>query len=214
LPGRDPRVKVHGLLRTGTNYVAALFERNFHVVSLGPDEGGWKHGPIDAVPGILAVATLKSPYTWLASFYEWERIHDRSHATTIMEFAHAPVTHPRLAETWAPRDPIDAWNRCTESWIEAARQGRVLLVRYEDVIADFAGELGRFERFSRARRRRRVLSDIAERVDNWPTPRPRQPLDRARYRSDADLAINPDLVALIDRRLDHGLVASLGYTRA
>jgi len=54
-------VKVHGLLRTGTNYVSALLGENLDVQVLGPEKGGWKHGPIDMAEGVTTVVVVKSP---------------------------------------------------------------------------------------------------------------------------------------------------------
>jgi hypothetical protein len=222
VPGTDVRrlfrgtreVKVHGLLRTGTNYIAALLQENFRVRALGPDEGGWKHGPIQVGSSAIVVVTFKSPYTWLTSFYDWERIHERTRATTLLEFASAPVTHPRLAEVWAPTDPLDAWNRTTTNWLHDAGQRNFLIVRYEDMISDVAAELGRFESFSSARRRHEVIADIEQRVDTWPTPNPRGPLDRSRYRAGNGSGVEADVRTLMDQRLDPALLTSLGYRDA
>lgn len=208
---RRPRVKVHGLLRTGTNYMAALLHENFRLSVLDVDEGGWKHGPIQRATGTSCVVTFKSPYTWLESFYEWERIHNRTDAPTLLDFARAPITHPRLVEAWAPEDPVDAWNRSTAAWLLAAEDHQVLVVRYEDLLGDLERELARFEEFCPAHRRHRVGVDIPGRVDTWPTPRPRRPLNRDRYRSGIPSVLEPAVRDLLIDRLDHSLLSKLGY---
>jgi len=63
------------------------------------------------------------------------------------------VSHPRLTDVWGARDPIDAWNKANASWVGAEATGDVLVVRYEDVIADIGRELDRFTRASPTRRR-------------------------------------------------------------
>lgn len=202
-------VKVHGLLRTGTNYVSALLGENLDIQVLGPEKGGWKHGPIDETDGVTFVVVAKSPYTWLESFYNWERIRERTVAATLTEFASSPVSHPQLARVWQASDPVDAWNKATASWVGAERSGHVLVVRYEDVIADVGHELDRFtERFPTPRRHRTPV-DIASRVGpGWKTV---GPVDRDRYSTGASPGLDDELVALLEARLDPELMRSLHY---
>ena len=202
-------MKVHGLLRTGTNYVSALLGENLDVVVLGPEKGGWKHGPIQETDGVTVVVVAKSPYTWLESFYNWELIRERTKAATLTEFAFAPVSHPQLASVWGATDPVDAWNRATASWLGAEENGDVLVVRYEDVIADVGRELDRFtERFP-TRRRHRVAVDIDSRVGpGWKTV---GPVDRDHYTAGAGPDLPTDLVTRLDARLDPDVMRRLRY---
>ena len=91
-------VKVHGLLRTGTNYVSALLGENLDVWVLGPEKGGWKHGPIEQADDVSVVVVVKNPYTWLESFYQWELIRRRTEADTVTEFASSPLSHPATGQ--------------------------------------------------------------------------------------------------------------------
>jgi len=210
---RRQKVKVYGLLRCGTNYLSALVEQNYRVRALGPDDGGWKHGPIAAPPEVVPLLITKDPYTWLESFHEWERIHNRT-AAPLLEFATAPLTHLRLAQVWSATDPIDAWNKATRSWLEAVAARDVLVVRYEDLLEDFRAELQRFEHRHRARRRSPGLSDISERVDVWETPLPRRELDRQRYRPGEGPPLDPAVRRVLDARLERDLLDALGYLPA
>jgi hypothetical protein len=208
LSSRRRVVKVHGLLRTGTNYVSALLGENLFVHVLGPEDGGWKHGPIDEAPGMVFVVVVKSPSAWLESFYKWELIRGRTKSPSLADFAISPVSHPQLARVWNARDPIDAWNKATAGWVAAQQTGNVLLVRYEDVIVDIGRELDRFTaRFPTTRRHRRPV-DIESRVGpGWKTV---GPVDRHHY-TGAPPGLDPELMALLDARLDQELVRSLGY---
>lgn len=211
-------VKVHGLLRTGTNYLSAVVGENLDVTVLGPENGGWKHGPIEPAPGVGVVVVVKSPFTWLESFYNWERIRQRTEAPTLTEFAEAPVSHPELARVWRAHDPVDAWNKATASWVAAsaagadAAGGDVVVVRYEDVIADLAGTLDRVTERIPARRRHRRPVDIEDRVGpGWKTV---GPVDRDHYGTDGtDGAgqVDEDLVRAVRARLDLDLARSLRY---
>jgi hypothetical protein len=212
LPVVVPDIKIHGLPRTGTNYLSALLEQNFKARVLGGDVGGWKHGRIAPAPFTVYVVLVKNPYTWLLSFRAWEEIHGRTAAATLHEFAASPVTHPRFAAEWHPRDPIDAWNTATRFWLEAATQPNVVVVRYEDLLADFAAQLSRVGETCGAVPRRATLTNLEERIDTWNTPRPRAPFNRARYLDDGiPEEYDDDALDLLGRRLDPQLVHALGY---
>ena len=202
-------VKVHGLLRTGTNYASALLGENFFVHVLGPDKGGWKHGPINESEGVIFVVVVKSPYTWLESFYNWELIRGRTEAATLAEFVSAPVSHPQLAQAWQGRDPVDTWNKATASWTRPGHAGEVFVVRYEDLLAGLDAELGRFSRRFSVTRRHRVPVDIAPRVG--PGQDSVGPVDRGRYALGAAPRLDDELAALIEARLDPELMRELGY---
>jgi len=203
-------VKVYGLLRTGTNYVSALLGENLDIVILGPEKGGWKHGPIEITDDVTNVVVVKSPYTWIESFYNWEVIRKRTEAASLLEFATAPVSHRQLADVWGARDPVDAWNKATASWIQAQSTHDVLVTRYEDVIADVAREITRFtERFP-TRRRHRTPVDISSRVGpGWKTV---GPVDRDRYTTGVSTRLDPEVVALLDARLEPELMRTLHYS--
>jgi len=211
LRSRRRTVKVHGLLRTGTNYVSALIGENFFVQILGPERGGWKHGPISDATGVVYVVVVKSPYTWVESFYNWELLRGRTAAPTVTAFASAPVSHPQLAAAWDARNPIDAWNKATASWVEAQSTHQVLVVRYEDVLADVGRELDRFrQRFATTRRHRSAV-DITSRVGpGWNSV---GPVDRDRYVPGASGSLDEGLVSLLDARLDPELMSLLRYRR-
>jgi hypothetical protein len=202
-------VKVHGLLRTGTNYVSALLGENLDVRMLGPEIGGWKHGPIDESEDHTVVVVAKSPYTWMESFYNWELLRERTTAPTLIDFATAPVSHPQLASVWGATDPVDAWNKATASWVAAQSTGDVLVVRYEDVIADVGHELDRFTDRFPTKRRHRSPVDIDTRVGpGWKTV---GPVDRDHYTAGPSARLDQEFVALLDRRLDPQLMRTLGY---
>jgi hypothetical protein len=202
-------VKVHGLLRTGTNYISTLLGENLEVLVLGPEKGGWKHGPIETADNLTFVVVVKDPYTWMDSFYRWELLRGRTTASTVGEFAVAPLSHDRLAGAWGARDPIDVWNIATAGWIEAGKTGNVLVVRYEDVIADFARELDRFSERFPTKRRHGSPVDIETRVGpGWKTV---GPVNRDAYVARPPEERDAALVELLAPRLDRELMRHLDY---
>jgi len=83
-------IKVFGIQRTGTNYLAFLVGNNMNLDRSTPvlndpgvlqGESGWKHGPIPRIDNIdetlrraannKAVILIKNPYTWYTSILKW-----------------------------------------------------------------------------------------------------------------------------------------------
>jgi hypothetical protein len=189
--------------------VSALLGENLHVRVLGPEVGGWKHGPIEAVDGVTVAVVAKNPFTWLESFYKWELIRERTPARTLTEFAGAPLSHLKLAAVWGATDPVDVWNKATASWVAAEHAGDVLVLRYEDVIGDIGAQLDKFTDRFPTRRRHRHPVDIESRVGpGWKTE---GPVDRGRYTDPMATALDQALVALLEERLDRELLAALAY---
>ena len=213
LPTPTADLKIHGQVRTGTNYLAELVRLNLMVHVFESDEAGWKHGPIELAAGTSFVIITKDPYRWLVSFRNWEQIHHRSGASDLALFARAPVTHPRLRAAWAAADPIDAWNLSMASWLAQVDAGRAVLIRYEDLLRDLHGQLGRLEQACCARRRVTNFVDVSERVDTWPTPEPRHAFERAKYLPCGPPAeFSDDALELMRERLAAEIIERLGYT--
>ena len=204
-----PQVKVYGILRSGTNYLSALLETNYRLRSLGSTEEGWKHGPIQTHPNVLPVLIVRDPYTWITSFYEWERIHNRTYAQ-LDDFIALPVTHPRLGECWNASSPIDAWNKALSSWIVRAEELDVPVIRYEDLLSNFETQLIRIEGRYLLRRRATDLVNITDRVDTWRTPNPRSEFT-TRTGSSKEAPLDSEVIRLVNGRLDRGVVETLGY---
>jgi hypothetical protein len=209
---QHPEIKVHGLLRSGTNYLEALLRRNFHVCCLAPSEGGWKHGRCEGAAGRRYVFLVKDPYAWLVSFRNWERLHERTRTVDIAQFAGEALTHERLRRAWDVDTPVQAWNRSLRGWLDRDGAGDALFLRYEDLIRDSAEELARIgERFGLTARRSRP-ADIRSRADTWTTPNPRTPLDVAYYRHEKYLEeFDERARSLLRRELDRELIARFDY---
>jgi hypothetical protein len=210
---RQPPIKIHGLLRTGTNYLEALLRRNFHVQCLAPWEEGWKHGPCQYVPTCFYVFLVKDPYAWIVSFRNWERLHNRSSATSLAEFARQPLTHPRLVSAWNDvGTPIEAWNRTLASWQAHEGKPNTLFLRYEDLIRDpeaaMAGIRARFGLSAR----QPAFVDVTSRADTWRTPNPRAPLDVGYYRHEKFLdEFDEPALSLLRAALDRQLLRRFDY---
>ena len=209
---RLPAVKIHGLLRAGTNYLEAVMAKNFRVKCLGSDEGGWKHGHCRLEPWKKYVFVVKNPYAWLVSFYDWEKIHNRTSARNLGEFIEQAVSHDQLRLEWQAEHPIDVWNKALTSWSLDSTNVPSLFVRYEDLINDFDTEMSRLRDYFKLTMRQRAFSNIESRVDTWPTPKPRKPFQIEYYKDHKYLAdFKAANLATIGQQLNTGLLSRFGY---
>lgn len=68
-------IKIHGLQRSGTNYLSHLINENFIKTRTLVNFAGWKHGfymaPWAMGKEIHVVGIVKNPYAWLVSVYNY-----------------------------------------------------------------------------------------------------------------------------------------------
>lgn len=68
-------IKIHGLQRSGTNYLSHLMNENFSNTKVMVNLGGWKHGyycaPWAIGKEVHILIIVKSPYSWLVSMYKY-----------------------------------------------------------------------------------------------------------------------------------------------
>lgn len=100
-------IKLYGLQRSGTNYIARLIEKNFRNVRVwhnGPDEKFWKHGPPQEAPGMDGYLLLvKNPFAWVVSYRKY--MQDGKNVqqlcelynTRLSEFLDFRAAHPDIA---------------------------------------------------------------------------------------------------------------------
>lgn len=210
---RRPVIKVYGLLRTGTNYVTKLLELNFRAFTLLSTEEGWKHGPCQYSNKLKYVFLVKNPYSWIISFYDWEKIHGRTSAETLEDFILDSTSHPILRGVWDLGNPIEAWNKSLRSWIQLKDRENVVFLRYEDLLESFDNRMLQIKGSLNLEQRLSSFQDLETRVDNWKTPSPRKKLSRDYYQQNKFIeAFSESDLALMRQYLDPEIVTSLGYT--
>lgn len=68
-------IKIHGLQRSGANYLTYLINENFENTKVLVNLGGWKHGhymcPWATGKELHTLVVVKNPYSWLASIYDY-----------------------------------------------------------------------------------------------------------------------------------------------
>jgi len=149
---RPKRVMIHGLQRSGTNFVQFLLERNFHVQTT-PMRAAGKHGPwcapdpwerLDAV-----VVISKPPYAWMVSLFEQVGLNRRYEGgKTFSDFLRRPCSAPLREGPWQAASPAWLYNAAYNNWLAIGRlKWNVAYVRYEDLLdpANIGKELSRLK---------------------------------------------------------------------
>ena len=144
-----PQLKLYGAFRSGTNFLQAVMELNYHVTCLG-SEGGWKHTvpPIAFhegryAPGPHPVAVLvKNPFAALTSMYRYfkaRRFTNASCGETWDTFLTQRFTIFDAKQPGMPRlrfaNPVQYWNHVYYAWWSMSEERRAV-VRYETLLAD------------------------------------------------------------------------------
>lgn len=136
------QIKLHGLQRSGTNYVNALLSNSLHNIDILVNRAGWKHGPYCA-PWSLGyevdvIVVAKNPYSWLVSLYKYWRSTNVGMDLSGVEFDQfvrnraifeeqqgAPVLYRAV-------NPVQHWNNMHFHWLSIRMQRkRTLIVPYE-----------------------------------------------------------------------------------
>jgi len=210
---KKPVVKVHGLLRTGTNYITSLIDMNFNAFCLNSEEEGWKHGPCNYTERYYFIFLVKDPYSWLISFKEWEEIHLRSvEPKSLKDFMIDPLTHEKLKLAWNAENPLDAWNAAIASWNGYSSKNNTIFIRYEDLLTSFDDVLMKIQDKFAFEAKLASFKNIEKRSDNWKTPTPRKKMDLAYYKKKLymDLFGQTEL-ELMRLNLDEELIKRNGY---
>ncbi|HEY8750122.1 MAG TPA: sulfotransferase domain-containing protein [Tepidisphaeraceae bacterium] len=209
--------KVFGLQRTGTNLMAALLERNFHVQSLEPWTE-WKHGPVRQ-PGLVwegqavrFILCVRDPYAWLGSCYRYFQKAVARDPSVPEQFRKNPS---QTFEQFVTRscyefeNPVDRWNRMNKHWWKALGSERAAVVRHEDQLQDQIPILENMERALELKRRGESLRRIRKRVDVVPG---NQPVERNYFLNREYLAeYSEHLLDFVRERLDRRVVSHFGY---
>ena len=204
--------KVHGLLRSGTNYLSKLISYNFKAIVLKHSELGWKHGPCQYEKYSNFIFISKNPYSWLLSFKYWEEIHLRSEPGPISKFIEAPLSHLELKDVWQAENPVIAWNKCMRSWLQTSKHPNTLFIRYEDLLKDYEDLLGQIQKRFNYERRNSHFYNLTTRADDWQTKVPRKKLDLDYYMNESYMQeYTPEDLEIIKKYLDVDLINELGY---
>jgi hypothetical protein len=215
-PGTE-HIKVHGLQRSGTNYLAALLDANFEGVRALVNEGGWKHGPYCA-PWTLGqevhVLTIpKNPYAWLVSVYAYWATTDIGpdlKGVPFSRFIRERAVFERqqgIPYLFRAANPVQHWNDMNFHWLSIRLNAKKsLAVPYEALLIDPRGVLGAIAAdFGLIQKPDHTEPGSVSQTDtNWDR--------REFYLKEKFLeAFKQDDLDFVNAQLDHEVMETLGY---
>lgn len=147
----DPNIeyiKIHGLQRSGTNYLSHLINENFHGVKVLVNLGGWKHGhyvaPWAVGKEVHVLGIVKNPYSWLVSMFKYWgpdktlRIGPDLEGITFDEFVRNRVFFERQKDIpflYRAKNPVDHWNNMNFHWTSLRmNQKKLCMLGYEALL--------------------------------------------------------------------------------
>jgi hypothetical protein len=143
-------IKIHGLQRTGTNYLALLVDDNLNQTKSLINVGGWKHGHYCA-PWVLnqevhVLTITKNPYAWLVSLYIYWRKNDIGpdlKDQSFNEFVRNKVEFERqggIPFLYRTQNPVQFWNDMNFHWMSIRlNKKKSLVIPYEALLVDAHG---------------------------------------------------------------------------
>lgn len=210
-PQRHAELKIHGLPRTCTNLIARQLAHHFDA-TVYSNRRGWKHGANllregDVLNGqpVQFVVCVKHPYPWLVSFHRFER-QGRGSDVSFEDFVLGSCL------TYREQNPIDVYNYLNRMWLGAfINSSSGQLVRSEQFQSDQVATLSSIEASFRLRRTKACLEPEFRRIGPDEIVRPRK-FDSSYYDDQKFMRqFNKALLWEVNDRLDHHLIARLGY---
>lgn len=221
-------IKIHGLQRSGTNYLAMLVNENFEKVKCLINSGGWKHGHYCA-PWVLGqevhvLTIIKNPYAWLVSLYKYwgpnnkYKVGPNLEGVSFDEFLRNKTEFERQGSIpflYRAANPIQFWNDMNFHWMSIrinekkslAFQYELLLENSEFVIDSLGKEL-------RINKKNKFID-----TDFQFEPGQEEPKMNTQIKSDKDYYLSKkymdlyshDLLQFVNSQLDKQVMASIGY---
>ena len=143
-------VKIYGLQRSGTNYMAHLLNTNFKNTKVLVNLGGWKHGAYAAewilgqkVPLLIVV---KNPYAWLKSVHDyWGPKREKNIGPDLRNVAFEQFVRGRVTleqqkgvpYLYRASNPVQYWNNMNFHWTSIQLENtdlKVCVMTYEAML--------------------------------------------------------------------------------
>jgi len=165
-------IKIHGLQRSGTNYLAHLIDENFIKVKSLVNLGGWKHGHYSAPwhlgKEVHVAMIAKNPYSWLVSLFKYWgpnkklRIGPDLDGVSFEEFVKNRCYFERQKDIpylFRASNPIQQWNNMHFHWMSIRMNGKALFaIPYERLVQDIDKALGHMETVFQLKRKNFVVN--------------------------------------------------------
>ena len=225
-------IKIHGLQRTGTNWLSHLINENLENSKALVNLGGWKHGHYHA-PWMLGrevhvVAIAKNPYSWLISMYNYWgpdkklRIGPDLAGVSFEQFVRNRVIVERQRDVpflFRASNPVQYWNNMNFHWSSLRLNTKGLcFVTYEKLLKNTEGSLTDISESLGIKLKPREIekSDVTF-VPSGENIKPsKEKFSKKDYYTSGGYMdqYTPDLLRFVNEELDLDLMVSFGYELA
>jgi hypothetical protein len=127
------KIKIHGLMRSGTNFLEFLITKNFGIQPL-VNEFAWKHGGIREDLEADTVIIYKNIYSWLVSIYNYAlrtNFFKINKNITFSEFVHREFIFNENRMNIREENSIAFYNKSYKSWFDTKTKGKKIFISYE-----------------------------------------------------------------------------------
>jgi len=222
-------IKIHGLQRSGTNFIAKLIDDNFIQCKSLINAGGWKHGPYCA-PWTLGqevhvVVIVKNPYSWLTSMYRYWGPHKTKpigmdlRGANFSDFVQNRVVFedgPGVPVLFRASNPVQYWNNMNFHWSSIQMNQKSLFVfQYEQILKQPEQFLRYLElqcllkRTPKTEVCKKILEPSEENVKTGTEDFDSSYYTDKKYMSE----FTPELLDFVNHQLDADLMEHLGYRK-
>ena len=143
-------IKIHGLQRTGTNYITYLINHNFIKTTCLVNVGGWKHGhycaPWTLGQEVNVLLVTKNPYSWLVSLYNYLKP-----SLSFENFTKRPLVFGEQSGSpyfLRASNPIDHWNNMNFHWMSVQmNEKKFCVIPFESFIKNSKSTLENISKY-------------------------------------------------------------------
>lgn len=139
---QEPRIKIHGCMKSGTNLLEFHLRNYFRCEPL-VNEHAWKHGPINPDLSASHAIVYKDVFAWLHSMHcylQWFRTKEnmpysmKSPASDLKQFIRSRYEYKMNNYAMNYANPVLIYRESHDSWLESKCRGAKVFVRYEDIL--------------------------------------------------------------------------------
>ncbi len=144
---QEPKIKIYGLPRSGTNFLEFMVTNSFGFVPL-INHYGWKHGSLNQTINYNHLIIFKNIYSWLVSLHSFVRINQKRKfenyfpqykKSTFSQFIREKLywdTKHKCDLFDKAENPIQLWNFILKDCLEKECVKEKTFIYYEDFLFD------------------------------------------------------------------------------
>lgn len=218
-------IKIHGLQRTGTNYVAKILGDNLLETEVLINAGGWKHGhycaPWTLGREVHVIAVTKNPYAWLVSLYRyWKNGPTGPDLSSVSfnDFVRRPAIFEEAAGTpflLRASNPVQHWNNMNFHWLSIRMNQKLsLVVPYEAFLFNTCETIKSVGSEFNLKTNETLINcdNVCEPGEETPKIGSEVWQDREYYVSQQYMnEFNQSLLDFVNKELDYNVLHTLGY---